>query len=129
VATEEQMRRAFEQYVSRLSAGDGDGVAALFADDAWIEDPLGSERKQGKQAIVEFYRGAIERAHPQVELTGPVRTTNLPEAAAPLRSRSFFGGRHTVIDIIDIFTFDDDGLITSMRAYFGPSNMAAAEEA
>jgi steroid delta-isomerase len=121
------MRLAVERYASRLSAGDGDGVADLFADQAWIEDPIGSERKVGREVLRVFYAGAIERAHPQVELTGPVRTTNASAAAAPLRSRSFFGGRNMVIDIIDVFTFDSDGLIESMCAYFGPSNMADAE--
>jgi steroid delta-isomerase len=123
MATEDQMRTAFEQYVERLSAGDGDAVAALYADDAWMEDPIGSPRKEGRAAIAEFYRAAIERAAPQVRLSGPVCTSSVDAAAAPLQSRSTFNGVPSVIDIIDIFTFDDEGRITTMRAIFGPANV------
>ena len=123
MATEDQMRTAFEQYVTRLSAGDADGVAALFADDAWIEDPLGAPRHEGREQILTFYRGAIERAHPQVELTGPVRTSNVGRAAAPMRSRSTFQGARSEIDIIDVFSFDGAGRITTMQAFWGPTNL------
>jgi steroid delta-isomerase len=123
VATPEQMRTAFEQYTARLTAGDGDGVASLFADDAWIEDPLGAAKHVGRDDILKFYRGAVERAHPEVRLTGPVRVSSMNEAAAPMQSRSNFGGSPKEIDIIDVFTFDDDGLITSMRAYWGEGNL------
>jgi steroid delta-isomerase len=123
MTTAQQMRWAFEQYVARLTAGDGDGVAALFADDATVEDPLGTPLKVGKEAILEFYRGAVERAHPHVELTGPVRTSNVGEAAAPMRSRSNYGASPREIDIIDVFTFDADGRIKTMRAYWGSDNL------
>ena len=123
MATAEQMRLACEAYCERLSAGDAQGVAALFAADGWIEDPVGSDRKVGRDTLLEFYRGAIERAAPAVRLTGPVRTAAAGVAAAPLQSHSAFGGSPKEIDIIDVFTFDDDGLITSMTAYFGPDNI------
>lgn len=119
----DQMRWAFEQYTARLSAGDADGVVELFADDAWIEDPLGTPRKQGRADLLAFYRTAIERAAPTVILTGPVRVSSVSEAAAPLRSRSNFGGSPKELDIIDVFSFDDEGRITSMRAFWGDGNL------
>ena len=45
----------------------------------------------------------------------------------PFRSRSNFGGRVVEIAIVDVFTFDDDGRITSMKAYFGSANITAVE--
>ena len=30
-----------------------------------------------------------------------------------------------VIDIVDVFEFNDDGKIASMKAYWGPENMAS----
>lgn len=121
--TPDQMRHAFVAYCERLTAGDADGVAALFAADAVLEDPLGVRRYEGRDNILAFYRGAIDRASPEVRLTGPVRTTYVNEAAAPMQSRSNYGGTPKEIDIIDVFTFDDAGLITSMRAYWGEDNM------
>jgi len=123
MVTAAQMREAFEAYASLLSAGDGDAVAALFAEDAWIEDPLGAARHVGREAIAAFYRGAIERAAPTVRLTGPVRVSAVGEAAAPMQSHSNFGGSPKEIDIIDVFSFDDGGKITSMRAFWGEGNI------
>jgi steroid delta-isomerase len=117
------MRAAFESYTSLLSAGDADGVAELFAENAWIEDPLGAPRHVGRQAILAFYRGAVERAHPAVRLTGPVRVSAVDEAAAPMQSHSNFEGSPKEIDIIDVFAFDDAGRITSMRAFWGEGNL------
>lgn len=123
MATAAQMRTACEQYCKRLTDGDAEGVAALFAPDAWIEDPVGSERKVGREVLLAFYRGAIDAASPQLEPTGPVRIAVSGAAAMPFRSQSNFGGSPSEIDIIDVFTFDADGLITSMTAYFGPENI------
>ena len=47
MTTPEQMEAAFVAYCDRLTAGDADGVAALFAADAAIEDPLGVRRYAG----------------------------------------------------------------------------------
>ena len=122
--SEAQMRDAAEQYAVRLTAGDAAGVAALFAPDATVEDPAGSPPKVGHDAILAFYTGAVERAHPQLTVTGPVRVVPGARAAAmPFRSRSFFGGKHVEIDIIDIFTFTNEGFISTMTAYFGPANI------
>jgi steroid delta-isomerase len=122
--TSEHMAWAAEQYASRLSAGDAEGVVALFADDATVEDPVGSAPKVGRDVLLAFYQGAIERAHPAVTVAGPVRAVPAAGAAAvPLQSRSHFGGRDVEIDIIDVFTFAPDGRIASMTAYFGPANI------
>ncbi|MEO8697665.1 MAG: nuclear transport factor 2 family protein [Acidimicrobiales bacterium] len=117
------MEAAFVAYCDRLTAGDADAVAALFAADATVEDPLGVRRYSGRDEIKAFYKGAIERASPEVRLIGPVRTSYVNEAAAPLQSRSNYGGTPKEIDIIDVFTFDDDGLIVSMKAYWGDANI------
>jgi steroid delta-isomerase len=128
VATPEQIRAAFERYVTLLSAHDGEAVAALFADDAVIEDPAGSAPREGREAIRAFYVEAIGRADPTVVLTGPVRIlADGTAGAAPMQSRSIRDGRPVTLDIVDVFTFDDAGRITSMRAYWGPENIAARE--
>jgi len=123
------MAWAAEQYAIRLSAGDAAGVADLFAADGVIEDPIGSAPKVGHQTILEFYTGAIERAHPQLTATGAVRTVpGAKRAAMPFKTQSFFGGKHVEIEIIDVFTFDDDGKFLSMHAFFGPSNIREVTE-
>jgi steroid Delta-isomerase len=124
MASPEQMRVAFERYAALLTARDADGIADLYAADATVEDPAGGPPLVGRAAILAFYRAAIERAQPAVVLTGPVRVLADGRAgAAPLQSRSTRDGRAVTIDIIDVFTFDDAGAITSMRAYWGPANV------
>jgi steroid delta-isomerase len=123
--TEAQMEAAAQQYAVRLTAGDAAGVAALFSPDAVIEDPIGSAPKVGHDTILAFYTGAIERAHPVLTVTGPVRTVpGAATAAMPFRSRSFFDNRHVEIDV---FEFTADGHISSMKAYFGPANITATD--
>jgi steroid Delta-isomerase len=124
MASPEQMRVAFERYAALLTAHDADGIADLYAADATVEDPAGGPPLVGRAAILALYRAAIERAQPTVVLTGPVRVLADGHAgAAPLQSRSTRDGRAVTIDIIDVFTFDDAGAITSMRAYWGPANV------
>ena len=119
------IRRAFEQYCEHLTAHDARGIAALYAPDASIEDPAGSVPIVGRVAIEAFYAGALSRVRPElVELTGPVRAlANGTAGAATLASTSTRDGRRMKLDIIDVMTFDPDGLITSMQAYWGPENL------
>jgi steroid delta-isomerase len=124
----DHIRRVAERYGELLTAHDADGVASLYAEEAIVEDPAGNAPLVGKSEILAFYRGAIERARPErVAVTGPVRIlADGMTAAVPLQSRSTRDGRLVAVDIIDVFTFDDGGLITSMRAYWGPENVNPA---
>jgi steroid Delta-isomerase len=125
MATVEHIRATAGQYAALLTAHDADAIAALYAEDAIVEDPAGSAPLVGRPEILAFYRAAIERARPElVEVTGPVRVlADGSTAAVPLRSRSHRDGRLVEVDIVDIFTFDDAGLLSSMRAYWGPANV------
>ena len=113
----------FEQYCARLSAGDAVGMADLFADDAYLEHPIGTERVAGRSAILDRYRTLIEQSAPQLTLTGPVRTTAAGPAAAPILSRATLDGRPVDIDVIDVATFADDGRIATLMGYWGPDTV------
>src|SRR5438309_3570497 len=55
-ATEDQLIRAtIERYQSTFSAGDREAWLALFADDASLEDPVGSPPRQGRDDIAAFW--------------------------------------------------------------------------
>jgi steroid delta-isomerase len=45
----------------------------------------------------------------------------------PLQARSHIGGSVYEVDIIDVFTFGDDGLITDMRAYWTAADIRVVE--
>ena len=117
------IRSVLERYPELLSKGDVDGIVELYADDATIEDPIGSELRKGRDAIREFYAttaGTIE-----MKLTGPVRVAG-HEAAAPLVVLMGPEGQQQALDIIDVMTFDESGKVTSMRAFWSMEAMRPA---
>jgi hypothetical protein len=52
-----------------------------------------------------------------------VCTSKVNTAGAPLQVRSNFDGSPSVIDIVDVFTSDDEGRILTMQAIIGPSDV------
>lgn len=113
-------------YLKYLTEKNLEGILSLYAEEATVEDPVGSTVRKGKTVLREFYSGAVEMDL-QLTRTGPVRVAG-NEAAFPFQLRMEVGGRRTVTDIIDVFRFDEEGKIISMRAYWGPENRRQAEE-
>lgn len=110
-------------YVAALNAGDLEAIVALYADDATVEDPVGSAPIRGRDAIRAFYARSVS-VPLQVALEGPVRVAGR-ECAFPFSVAVVYEGKRTTFRPIDTFRFDDAGRIVQMRAYFGPANIAA----
>ena len=123
------IRATVEAYCAAFSARDEDAYVALFAPDAWIEDPVGSPRRDGHDGIRGFFAESSAMAD-SIELrpTGPVRVA-VAECAFPMQARPVIGGDTYVVDIIDVMTFDDAGRITTMRAFWDPAEMRPADDA
>lgn len=119
----EHMTAVVQRYVAALNAGDLDGIVALFADDATVEDPVGSEPRRGREAIRAFYANSLKLPL-AVELTQEVRAV-AGEAAFAFTVSFEYQGRKTVIAPIDHFRFNDAGKVVSMRALFGEKNIHA----
>jgi steroid delta-isomerase len=124
VADAELLRQTYDRYSEMVSKGDVDGIVALYAEDATIEDPIGSELRRGSAAIRAFYEasaGAIT-----MKRSGPVRVAG-HEAATPLVVlMGPEGPDRKALDVISTMTFDESGKITSMRAYWSFDGMRAA---
>ena len=116
----EAIRDVMKRYVQLMCEGNADGIMELYADDATAEDPVGGQVIQGREALHGFY--AATSPNLQVELTGPVRVAGR-ECAAPMLAELTMGDKKLYIDVIDVMTFNDDGKITSMRAYWNPQEM------
>ncbi len=126
MATEKQMRFAMQAYIDLFNARDGKGLAALFADDARIEDPVGGTMiVNGRAAIDEFYHSAVTMVE-RLELAAPIRTSHGTAAAMPFEIHMKIEGRAVLIRAIDIMTFDVDGKIIDMKAYHGPGDVITA---
>lgn len=119
--TPEAMEAAVHTYVEAFDKQDPALAASIFADDAVIDDPIGSPPKVGKAAILQFYTESMATGAKLV-LQGPVRVATA-HAAFAMQVRLNWGGKDMAIDVIDTFTFDDAGKVKQMQAFFGPGNM------
>ena len=117
----EQITQTVNRYLELVAAGQVDGVAELYADDATVEDPVGGEVHIGRQAIHGFYAGVLG-----APATTEVQTLRvLGHEAAFLWSLTVDigeGGKMR-IDILSTMAFDGEGHITAMKAYWGPENI------
>lgn len=111
------MQNIAETYLKSVTAQDVEGVCSLFANDATVEDPIGSEAHVGIEGIRAFYSKALQNQF-ICELSGPVRCAATSLAFPFLLT---VPGVRTN-KIIDVFDLNDEGKIVSMKAYWGPVN-------
>ena len=116
-------KAACEAYVRCLTDSDLEALLDLFADDAAIEDPVGTDWRKGKEVLRAFYAEACQGVA-KAELTGDPRVAG-NEVAFPFNVTAGAPGQQVVINIIDIFKFNEDGKIATMRAFWGPNNMTS----
>lgn len=122
-----EIRDVIEQYVKLVGSGPTEEIVALYAPDAVVEDPIGTEPKQGHDAIREFYDviASLER-----------ETSLAPETVRIAGNQAAFlftlvtkaGGQRMTLSPIDVMEFDDAGRITRMRAYWGTGDMSVEPE-
>ena len=48
------MKTAMRAYIDAFNSGSAEAVAALYAENATVEDPVGTPVRQGRAAILEF---------------------------------------------------------------------------
>ncbi|KUI01193.1 steroid delta-isomerase [Mycolicibacterium acapulense] len=107
--------RTVQRYLQLVASGSADEIADLFADDASIEDPVGSTPHVGSAAIRKFFTslGDLQRETTLLSL----RVCGL-EAAFQFAITFDAGDGWMRLEPIDTMTFDGDGHITSVRSYF-----------
>lgn len=119
-------RGACEAYLSALVAKDVDAIVDLYADDATVEDPVGTEVLSGSAAIRAFYAEAVGGVQDAC-MTGQPRLAG-SEVAFPFQVTAGQPGQAVVINIIDVFRFNASGKITSMRAFWGAENFGQQDK-
>ncbi|CAM3408823.1 nuclear transport factor 2 family protein [Nocardioides dubius] len=118
MASVDERKAIVEQYLKLVSSGTADEIMALYAPDGTLEDPVGTEPKVGREEIGAFYRSfesmEISTNLREVRASGDAAVafafdvvTKLPDSAMK-------------VSAIEVMTFDDAGLITSMKAYWSP---------
>ena len=114
-------KRVCETYTRSLEASDLETLLDLFADDASIEDPVGTPLREGKEVLRAFYAEACQGVA-KAELTGSPRLAG-NEVAFPFTVTAGTREQEITINIIDVFRFNDAGKVATMRAFWGPDNM------
>ena len=122
-----KMAAAVEEYVAAFGAGSPDRVAALYAEDAVLRDPVTSPPVLGRAAIRAWYQAAFDAMAEgmRLELEGSVRIAG-PLGAAAMMVHAVNNGVPFRVETLDVMRFNPDGLIAAMDAYFGESNYLSA---
>jgi steroid delta-isomerase len=120
MSLEDKIVSAVETCVASFEKKDLDTIVGLFAEDAWIEDPVGTDKKVGHKALREFYQFGIEMGA-RGTLESEIRVVGNEAAFAFSMVVDIDDGKF-VTRPIDLMSFNDDGKIKSMRAFWGPSN-------
>lgn len=116
--SQETMKAAMQAYIDAFNSGSPAAVVALYAENATVEDPVGSPVKAGKAQIQAFYTHSIATGA-KLSLDAPIRGSHGNSAAMAFSARI---GPLTV-RVIDVMTFDEAGRFSSMKAYFGPGDL------
>ncbi len=125
-------RRAARGSMGAVAAGRKDDWLALFGPDALVEDPVGpslldpeGQGHRGRDGIGRFWDafvGPVSRYRFRIRdsfANGPC-CANVATIAMTLEN-----GATMTVDCVVIYTVDDDGLITSIRAHWEPDRAFA----
>ena len=118
-----RQRQDRQPYLELAAQGRADDIVDLYAEDATVEDPVGGEVHIGREAIRGFYDDPCETTTPNRRCShcGP-----RPGGGFYWALTVEVGGNRMRIEIISTMTFNDDGKIASMKAYWGPENVISA---
>ncbi|NKY59858.1 nuclear transport factor 2 family protein [Nocardia flavorosea] len=122
-----EIRDVVEQYVKLVGSGPAEDIVALYAPDAVIEDPIGTEPKQGHDAIREFYN-VVTSLERETSLAPETVRIAGNHAAFVFTLITKFDGQRMTLSPIDVMEFDAEGRITRMRAYWSADDMAVEPE-
>jgi steroid delta-isomerase len=120
MSSPEQNTETVHRYLEFVGKGLPDDIAGLYAVDATVEDPVGGEVHIGRQAIRGFY-AAVDSIKAQTDVA---TLRALGHEVAFLWTMTIeMGENKMAIEILSVMTFDSEGQIASMKAYWGPDNV------
>ncbi|MEC0370461.1 nuclear transport factor 2 family protein [Paenibacillus chibensis] len=120
--TEQNIKTAMQSYLDCFNQDDLEGILALYAEHAVLEDPAGTAPIRGKAAIREFY-GRVVNGKTRISREEPIRGSHGNSGAMAIHIETQTPDSILVFHVIEVMEFDESGLITSMKAYWGRSDM------
>lgn len=116
------MRDVIERYAAAVTAGNVEAILSLYAEDGSCQVPASGPVHEGIDEVRAFYEG--NDLAQSLSLTGPVRVAGR-EAATPMLARVLFAEVVYELDVVDVAVFNDDGLLTSLRAFYSLDDLRA----
>ncbi|WP_179266454.1 alpha/beta fold hydrolase [Asanoa hainanensis] len=114
------MRTRLQSYLDALNARDADAAVALFAPGSTLEDPVGTGVADAHERLPRMFEQVP--AGSRFTLDTPIRASHGAAAAMAFTLETVVDGTPVRVRSLDVMEFGDDGLITHMNAYTGPSD-------
>lgn len=121
--TPQKMRRIVQDIIDALAAGDVKRIVGHYAEDATVEDPVGTEPVRGRTAITEFYERAVAMGA-RIELVTPIRASHGLAAAMAFNVRVNTPQGEMCIAVVEVLELDPTLKVTRMRAYWAPDDVS-----
>lgn len=122
-ASNEHIRKVVERYVELIGSGTADEITDLYADGATIEDPVGSDILTTRDQILAFY-STLEAMEQETRLIEARVCAG--EAAFHFEVKTRVGDATYTLAPFDVMRFDEDGRISSMRAFWSDADLVAS---
>ena len=132
---EHPARSASMRSYSAVAKGDLAEWLTVYAEDCVLEDPVGPSMfdpegrgHHGHEGLAAFWQAAIAPIHTfEFEITDSFANPAGNTCANIGRIRTAFpDGSHTTTDLIMVYVVDEEGRVTSMRAYWEPDRTMAS---
>ena len=120
--TPDELRTKIAEYVDAINRRQPAAIAALFTADAIQADPASNPPNVGRAAIASFFEGSIA-ASDGWTFTAKAVHTCAAVVAIDFEISVEAGGTTMVIDGIEVFTTDAEGLFTSVYAYWDDADL------
>ena len=120
--TPDELRARIAEYVDAVNRREPEGIAALFSEDGVQADPASNPPNIGRAAIASFFESGIA-ASDTWTFTAKAVHTCAADVAVDFEISVQAGGATMVIDGIELFTTDADGLFTSVKAYWDDADL------
>ncbi len=121
----EQIEETVSSYFAAIRNMDAEAFVAVFAPDAVSHDPVGAPPVSGTDGLRQFFAG-IESTFSQLNMTETAVYINQNEAAVHWQAEGTGkNGKTTRFSGIDLFACNEEGKISSLRAYWDPRAMMA----
>ena len=102
-----------ERYIEAVNNADTAALLALFAEDATLEHPVGTD--QGHTEIADFHNDVIFAGQVHMTLARTIEQGNIEvaqlEGTSPLNE-------DTTVHTVDIFTLNPNGLVQTLDIYY-----------